>query len=41
MMLNTLGVSSLWNLLTGKGLGEQVKAQLEQPRVFHPTSSFN
>ena len=44
MVLGTLCASLLGNLLTGKGTMkarlEQVKAQLEQDRIFNAASSF-
>ena len=41
MLLGTLGDSLLGNLLTGKAQLEQVKAQLEQTKIFNAALSFN
>ena len=41
MLLGTLGDSLLGNLLTGKAQLEQVKAQLEQTKIFNAALSFH
>ena len=41
MLLGTLAASFLGSRLTGKGIIEQVKAQLEPVRIFDAISSFN
>ena len=41
MLLGTLPATILGNALPGKGLIRQVKAQLEQVKIFNASRSFN